>query len=184
MNGWILWLDGWMDVKSDDWFWRVLASRSAVGPGWETNWAFNKKRRLTECWMYFFGGLFHCPAVILTEAVFRVITRNVIKTSHPKENTGTVSRRTLLPLSLSTSRGLESLVVLTRTWKMSKVVYGKFCTVYKVLVLPISQTELQDVLSERWPQDDRHIPSLSGDVINPPPPFHQAPPALHLHKAS
>lgn len=72
-----------------------------------------------------------------------------LKGLHAKENTATVSRRTLLPSSLSTSRGLESLVVLTRTWKMSKVVYGKFFTVYKVLVLPISQTERQDVLSER-----------------------------------
>lgn len=113
--------------------------------------------------------MFHCPAVILTEAVFHIITRNEIKRVTSQRKHWHIQGRTLLPSSLSTSCGLESLVVLTRTWKMSKVVYGKFCTVYKVLVLPISQTEHQDVLSERWPQDDRHIPSLSGDIIKPPP---------------
>lgn len=43
--------------------------------GW--NRAFNKKRRLNEATIYCF--MFHCPAVILTEAVFRIITRNEIK---------------------------------------------------------------------------------------------------------
>lgn len=155
---------GWMD--------------GAVSPEWETNWAF-----IWGCWKLQFAVL--CSTVLLwylQRLCFALEQEMKLKGLHPEENTGTASRRTLLPSSLSASRGLESLVVLTGTRKMSKVVYGKFCTVYKVLVLPISQTERQDVLSERWPQDDRHIPSLSGDVIKPP--LHQAPPALHLHEAS